>query len=75
MALPSRTAMAAIKKRKRIDFMVTPVVRVSGIAYPDRNTTPGGKAVKSRSTGVKFCKGKSGIREVWGRTLDEGARE
>src|SRR6478609_934622 len=26
-----------------------------GSAYSDRNTVPGQKAVKSRSTGVKFC--------------------
>src|SRR5579872_5199618 len=36
--------------------MVTPIVRVSGIAYPDMNTTAMGKAVKSWSSGVKFCK-------------------
>src|ERR1700694_4864135 len=57
-ALPSRTAKVATSKRKRNDFMCDSL-RCPGtprsVAYTDRNTGRGEKAVKNRSTVVKFC--------------------
>ena len=71
MALPSKTAMAAINKRKLNDFMGDSLMVTPGIlrdsrdgAYTDRNTDRGEKAVKRRSTGVKFCQKGYGGRRV-----------
>src|SRR5579864_5143979 len=61
--LPRTRAKAATSKRKRIDFICDSWSSrdVPVFAYIDRNTGGGEKAVKNRSTGVKFCqKGNEG---------------
>src|SRR5579862_1820632 len=58
MALPNTMARAATNKRKRNEFMMW-LLKFSGVprnfAYRDRNTGQRKKAVKNRSTRVKFC--------------------
>src|ERR1700691_2132198 len=77
MALPSKTARAAINKRELNDFMGDAFMFYSwscsgmprSCAYSDRNTAAEAMAVKRRSTGVKFCqKDQDGLDRLLGKS-------